>query len=416
MAITYESFLQELAVQINRELPDHAVEVMGVLKAGDMRKQGISVRERESRIAVTIYPEEWYRRWNEEQMGMNEIVRSAVTLCQDAEKNRNEVLDFFAPKIREYEQAKESLGFRVLEIARNRKYLEDKVYTPIGNGLAKIYVLYGGGEPESKTSELEAAMVVTEELRGQWGVSAAELEETSEKNEVRRHPPVLYDMQNILLNSMGISQERNNHLGTEVETDPDGMYVLTNERGAYGAASFFYPGVQSWIAESIGGSYYAIPSSVHEVLVIPAISPSGLSAGELERMIHEVNRTVVSAEEKLSDHVMHYDALFQTLTMPCTNIPAYPQIKAASLHEPLKKVIQMNLDGSNRIAVGTFQKGELEQIRIDSKALGIERYLDFNKEGYDVACKPGLLDQFDMVEKTKQREPGKILEKKGPRI
>lgn len=76
----------------------------------------------------------------------------------------------------------------------------------------------------------------------------------------------------------------------------------------------------------------------------------------------------------------------------------------------------MNLDGSNRIAVGTFQKGELEQIRIDSKALGIERYLDFNKEGYDVACKPGLLDQFDMVEKTKQREPGKILEKKGPRI
>ena len=59
-------------------------------------------------------------------------------------------------------------------------------------------------------------------------------------------------------------------------------------------------------AERAGGDFYILPSSIHEILIVPDNGKMGLS--DLENMVKEVNATQVAPEDKLTDNVYHYDS------------------------------------------------------------------------------------------------------------
>lgn len=59
-------------------------------------------------------------------------------------------------------------------------------------------------------------------------------------------------------------------------------------------------------AEKIGGDFFILPSSIHEILLVPDDGQKG--ADELKAMVMDVNATQVSPEERLSDNVYHYDS------------------------------------------------------------------------------------------------------------
>ena len=66
-----------------------------------------------------------------------------------------------------------------------------------------------------------------------------------------------------------------------------------------------YPGVLKEMADRIGGDFFIIPSSVHEVILLPD-TDKGLNEA-LKQLIWEVNRTKVAPEEVLSDALYRYD-------------------------------------------------------------------------------------------------------------
>ena len=84
------------------------------------------------------------------------------------------------------------------------------------------------------------------------------------------------------------------------------MYVLSNIEGEHGAAALFYPGVQEKISEVVGGDYYVLPSSIHEVLIIK--DDIGIKPKELAQMVKGINEMQVGPLDKLADKVMHYRA------------------------------------------------------------------------------------------------------------
>ena len=79
---------------------------------------------------------------------------------------------------------------------------------------------------------------------------------------------------------------------------------MSNQKGIYGAAAIFYPGILKRLAERKGTSLFLIPSSIHEFIIIP---DNGLyNPRDLEDMLREVNRTEVSLDETLSDNLYYY--------------------------------------------------------------------------------------------------------------
>ena len=83
------------------------------------------------------------------------------------------------------------------------------------------------------------------------------------------------------------------------------MYVLSNQRRVEGAACMLYPNLVRDFAEAVGSSFYIIPSSVHELLLLPTAHLE--ESSEIKNMIKEINDSQVSAEEILSYSLYLYD-------------------------------------------------------------------------------------------------------------
>ncbi len=63
--------------------------------------------------------------------------------------------------------------------------------------------------------------------------------------------------------------------------------------------------IRKQIGECLGSDYFVIPSSIHEVLILP---DNGIfQVPELNAMVKEVNETQVEREEQLSDKVQFCD-------------------------------------------------------------------------------------------------------------
>lgn len=81
------------------------------------------------------------------------------------------------------------------------------------------------------------------------------------------------------------------------------MYVLHGKPGYSVAALILDPGVQNQISDlpEMKGGYYIIPSSIHEVIIVPKETCKSVSF--LNSIVRFVNLDCVSPEERLSDHV-----------------------------------------------------------------------------------------------------------------
>lgn len=94
------------------------------------------------------------------------------------------------------------------------------------------------------------------------------------------------------------------------ENDMDIFVLSTNDRGIRGASALTLPGIKERLSEKAGGSYYVIPSSIHEVLILPSDSRKGPGDENvlvgIVKMLNR-NRDIVGEGEVLSNNILFYD-------------------------------------------------------------------------------------------------------------
>lgn len=104
---------------------------------------------------------------------------------------------------------------------------------------------------------------------------------------------------------------------TDLFDDPahefEGMGVLGFGDGAFGSAAIAIDGILDKIADRIGGSYWLIPSSIHELLVLA--DNDSFDAPTLNRMIRDANEVVCEPGDVLSWNARYYDKDTKTLSV-----------------------------------------------------------------------------------------------------
>ena len=97
-----------------------------------------------------------------------------------------------------------------------------------------------------------------------------------------------------------------NLYGKRLSIEPQVMrlFAVTNRKHIYGAGCIVNHNVRKSIGDSLGYNYFVIPSSIHELMIVPDCGYDIVE--ELKLMVHEVNYNsgVVSSEDILSDKVM----------------------------------------------------------------------------------------------------------------
>lgn len=204
------------------------------------------------------------------------------------------ISDFDISHFTKFEDAKDSIIFRLINYDLNRKKLENIPHLRyLEFAVTFFYQIYSD-------EESTAGIHITNEHLKMWDVTTETLYETAGQNTPRLLPYSFDSMLNILKKMWKESED----LLPSPEDLSLPLYVLTNNANRYGATCLLYDDLLENIKNELGEDYYILPSSIHELIILPASYVT--SDEELDKMVQEVNATAVPENEILSDHAFRY--------------------------------------------------------------------------------------------------------------
>lgn len=283
--MTYYQFVQAVEKKVKSQVKEsHAVHIHTAQKNNGVWRKGLTIEEKGINIAPTIYLEEYYQQF---QQGS-----SLESIAADIMNLYNE-LRFQTPwkseKLKTYEEVREKIVYRLISRERNQELLTRVPYVPYLD-LAVVFAVI-----LEISQHGIATMLIQEEHLKEWGIDREEIYRRASENTCRLLPVDFQTMGAVIEELTAVPQ---------IE-DELNMCVLTNRMKNYGAAVVLYKGELEAVGRMLEENYYLLPSSVHEMLILPeSCAPE---AEELNQLIVEINEAVVDPEEVLGDHAYYYD-------------------------------------------------------------------------------------------------------------
>lgn len=270
-----------------------------VIKNNGCEMDGLVIMEKGKDIAPTIYLDSFYELYTNGE-NIKNIIRQIEVIY---EQNKNNVT-FDVNILKHFDTIKDKIVYKVVNYRSNEKLLEQVPHKRILDLAVVFYCLLDNEYGRSAT-----ALIYNNNLKN-WNVTIDDVYKAALKNT----PDLLHSK----ISSMAALFEKCgvNVDGEEVDLKdyvPSDMYVLTNESKLNGAACILYENVLYDFAQKLGADLYILPSSVHEVILLPKLSM--FEKDELVNMVKEINTEGVAADEVLSDHVYEYNRTERLITM-----------------------------------------------------------------------------------------------------
>ncbi len=288
----YEEFKDRVLESVQKELQkDDQIEIHKILRNNGSRLDGLTVLREGNTIAPALYLNDYFEEY-EKGCPLGTIVGEITDFYKYGEDRIDPVnMDFY----KEFDQVKDHLYGRLVHFERNRENLSDIPHIRI---MDLAIVFYCKLRHETLG---EIQIQVCNSHLDLWQIQTADLYRIAMSNTREKLPVELKPMNQILRE---MAREDPSDLTREemeqVRVDSH-MYVLTNYLRRYGAICMLYPGVLSRFAMTVGADLYILPSSVHEVILLPA--KEAYEKEKLREVVRQVNETQVAAEDILSDTV-----------------------------------------------------------------------------------------------------------------
>lgn len=260
------------------------VTVTKVLKNNDVSLTGVVIMQEAESVSPTIYLDEPYRQY-QDGMSLREIVEEIAAIYEKHARHEELDMDFF----RNYASVENRIYHKVVNFEKNRKLLADVPYFR-WHDLAVIF--YYAME---EAAFGRASILIHNNHLDMWGQPAEEVYRRACKNMKKSMPELLVPMQKLLEDTMGL----------QMEDSSMPLYVLTNRERMFGASAMLYSEQIRELAAKIHSDLLILPSSVHEVLLMPDDKAQGYDF--YRQMVHEVNTTQVDPEEILSFNLYRYN-------------------------------------------------------------------------------------------------------------
>ena len=303
----YKAFKQYVLDNVRNYLPpqlkDRTVDEIKVSKV-NQEKEALVLKapaEKGIKASSVSYPEDYYKAYTNGKP----LAKILSDIARDLSHTTPGQLPAQLAKLSEWKYVKPAVICSVVGVANNQELLS-RVPHKIVQDMALIYRV----DLEKLFSE-KATAVVYNELFTDWGISQEHLHQVATQNTFELMPPQLSSMNSIMRDFA--REALPDASDAELDQIMPGtlpMYILTNMEKLHGATTLFYPGIKEAIAAQFG-DYYIIPSSIHEVLIIP--ESAGMDVNNLREMVRAINQNSVAPEDRLTDNIYRYDRESQQL-------------------------------------------------------------------------------------------------------
>lgn len=262
---------QEILKGISNRYPEAKVEIKHVVKLGETKK-AIIIMEKD----INVYPAIYFDDFNglEASKACNEIQKR----YEKHKLTKSIDIEWF----KDFEKVKSNLQIKLINAEKNKGYLNDKPFIQILDLAAAFYV-------RVRSNEIgEGSIMVLNNHAKMWNVTAEMLYEIAKENE----HAIITDMADFMTK----------HTGKETDFLKGYQYIVSNKRSLNGAGTFI---ANIDKLKERFKKFYILPSSIHEVLVMP-VDRYSYNKKDLDATVKNVNRTV-SPEERLADHAYYFN-------------------------------------------------------------------------------------------------------------
>ncbi len=314
----YEMFIEQIKKSVEDYVGDAAVVSYGtVLKNNAVRLHGISIMPQGGNVSPTIYLEGYYAEY-EKGKAISAIVADIIRKYDKNKLSLNVNIDFFA----DFEKVRKRVLCKLISYDKNEELLREVPHIRYLDLAIIFYCMVLHDEIGSAT------ILIYNRHLAMWNVTVEDVYQAAGKNTRHLLGYQIKGMEEIM-REMLVENLREELLqecaeaGVECPDEKDiaefamcmmhaaddaengiSMYVFSNLENLNGAACLLYHDILAEFAERLHQDLFIIPSSIHEVILVPTQEQDGYE--RLTQMVKEVNATQVEAEEILADHVYYY--------------------------------------------------------------------------------------------------------------
>ena len=328
--------LNEFKEKVRKALEDYygeeaRVKLIEVKKNNGIQLVGITVMENDYNVSPTIYLEQFLH-WYEQGETFGSIIKEIIGIFDKYKVDR----PFKVSYLEKYENVRNNIAMKLISLERNVELLKEIPYIEYLDMAIVFYHIV----PEAllgidADKDTNASMLITHNLLKLWNITKETLYEDAIANGPRLLPHKLLSITDMLKQMVmdRILKEMIEEEGYDKEDEDDmevlheraemeyaymfpkmeevPMHILTNQKQYLGAATILYNNILQDVADFMKEDLIILPSSIHEVIVLPY--SVAIDASDMANMVKDINRSVLSEEEILTDSVYRYSREKQCL-------------------------------------------------------------------------------------------------------
>lgn len=277
----------------------YEVSIRDVVKNNGTELTGLSVGAKDARIAPTIYLEGIESEFEDSKISAGEAADMIVRTFK-REENPDEVS--ILGIMQDAKEIYKRVYPKLINAERNEELLKTVPHVEFLD-LAEIFVV------KMELSAGTGNVTIKNDLMDMMGLDIENLKKTAHENMVSKG---LYksSLSSIIAELIGGSDEIPG-LSNEQFEDSIPMTIVTNPEKFNGACCLLEKSIFAEMSEELESDLYILPSSIHEVIVVP--DTDRFDKEELRHMVMDVNRTSVSEEDFLSDSIYRFDRVTEKI-------------------------------------------------------------------------------------------------------
>lgn len=286
--------------EIKRKYDNCQVCIQHVVKNNGVELDAASIYVEGKHISPNIYLKPFYDSYT---MGkpLNFILTEIIYQYIKCSNNN----DINITDIREFNNIKNNIVIRVINYEKNMETLKNCPHKRFLDLAITFRCIINEDEIGLAT------IMITNKEFGNWNINIEELYQLALFNTMQRYPWQMIPISKVVLDCfedrikelpLEVSEELKN---LKLEETGVNMFILTNQTKTFGAACMLYDNVIRNFARVQEANVYILPSSIHEVMLIPEDDMT--SVDFLQNLLYEANQSSVGLIDLLSDNVYYYD-------------------------------------------------------------------------------------------------------------
>ncbi len=291
----FETIKERVLANLKENDPHLEAVIQNVTKINNICYTGLSFKG-SSNVSPIIYLNDFYERYKDDDLSIDDIVERVTSIYQE---HSSACHDIDVGGLTDWNTIRERIVPCICNASSCSDYLKDLPHESLCDLSIYYRVLI-----DIAGNDGEGSVVVISHLMKSWAIPYEQLKEQAWKNIHDINPPTFQTMFEVLSDMMPAFSE---NAFPEERDCTTTMHVLSSKSRVNGAVYMADVSTLSKIANDLETDLILLPSSRHEILILPyGMADSPEKWEEMKAMVTEINQSTVADEDYLADSCYSY--------------------------------------------------------------------------------------------------------------